>query len=172
VVVPLLAVGAMALAVAAYLFAPWKLVVDQEVNEPLPGLARGTDRASSMHDPTPAPRVVAQGRFVSHEHQTSGRVKALELGDGSRVLRIENLETSNGPDLRVWVTDSEVLTGRAGWFVFDDGRHVDLGPLRGNLGNQNYAVPAGVDLDQLRAVSIWCRRFHVSFGAAELGSQP
>lgn len=169
---PLVLVGAALLAVVAYLFAPWKLVVDEVVDEPPPSsgsAGRPPAGQGSAERSTPGRlEVVAAGRFVSHEHTTTGRVRVLELDDGTRVLRIEGLATSNGPDLRVWLSDAEVVDGRAGWFVFDDGRHVDLGALRGNLGSQNYPVPAQVDLDELQSVSIWCRRFHVSFGAAEL----
>lgn len=91
--------------------------------------------------------------------------------DGSgwhRVLRLEDLDTSNGPLLKVWLTDALVRAGKDGWYVFDDGRHVDLGPLKGNKGSQNYALPTEVELSQYHSVSIWCARFHVSFGAAEL----
>jgi hypothetical protein len=84
------------------------------------------------------------------------------------VLRIVNLDTSNGPDLRVWLADAPVREGRAGWFVFDNGTHVDLGELKGNVGSQNYAIPAGVNLRTMRSVSIWCARFRVSFGAVAL----
>ena len=84
------------------------------------------------------------------------------------MLRLEGLDTSNGPDLHVWLTDAPVLEGRAGWFVFDDGAFVDLGELRGNQGDANYPLPADVDLEDLTSVSIWCERFAVSFGAAEL----
>jgi hypothetical protein len=52
--------------------------------------------------------------------------------------------------------------------VFDDGRYRSLGQLKGNHGNQNYVIPTGLDLAGLRSVSIWCNRFNVSFGAAEL----
>jgi hypothetical protein len=114
------------------------------------------------------PVTLLAGRFVSHEHGTSGSAQVLRLADGSRVLRIKNLDTSNGPDLRVWLTDAPVRQGRAGWFVFDDGKHVDLGELKGNVGNQNYAIPAGADLQSLSSVSIWCARFRVSFGAVAL----
>ena len=92
----------------------------------------------------------------------------LRLGDGSRVLRIEGLETSNGPDLHVWLTDQPVIEGTAGWHVFDDGRYVELGPLKANNGNQVYDVPPGTDLTGLISVTIWCKRFAVSFGAARL----
>jgi hypothetical protein len=52
--------------------------------------------------------------------------------------------------------------------VFDDGDHHDLGEIKGNRGNQNYELPDGLDLDRFRSVSLWCDRFDVSFGAAEL----
>lgn len=113
--------------------------------------------------------VVAAGEFVSHEHETSGTARVISLPDGSRVLRLVELDTSNGPALHVWITDAPVLPGNDGWFVFDDGEHVDLGSLKGNLGSQNYPIPPSVDLAALHSVSIWCERFRVSFGAAELG---
>jgi hypothetical protein len=89
--------------------------------------------------------------------------------DGSHLLELVDLSTSNGPDLRVWLSDQPVLAGRQGWRVFDDGQRVELGRLKGNQGNQAYAIPAGTDLDELQSVAIWCKRFAVSFGAAPLG---
>jgi hypothetical protein len=61
-----------------------------------------------------------------------------------------------------------VRAGRDGWHVFDDGAYVSLGTLKGNLGNQVYPIPARADLSKLTSISIWCDRFDVSFGAAEL----
>ncbi|MEN3269610.1 MAG: hypothetical protein V7646_6504 [Pseudonocardia sp.] len=84
------------------------------------------------------------------------------------MLRLENLDTSDGPDLHVWLSDAPVIPGGDGWHVFDDGRHVDLGELKGNLGSSNYPIPADVDLAQLASVSVWCERFAVSFAAAAL----
>ena len=119
--------------------------------------------------PEPAgPRTLARGDLISHEHTTSGSATVLRLADGSHVLRLENLDTSNGPDLRVWLTDAPVKEGKAGWGVFDDGKYVSLGKLKGNKGDQNYVLPAGTDPAEYTSVSIWCDRFNVSFGAAEL----
>jgi hypothetical protein len=61
-----------------------------------------------------------------------------------------------------------VKEGQAGWHVFDDGEYVSLGKLKGNKGSQNYTLPDGIDLARYTSVSIWCDRFDVSFGAAEL----
>ncbi len=163
-------------AVSGYLFQPWKLWTDEVVNEPLPVVAGDTPAGGSRDRGSGAPgqpdpiEALAEGTLVSHEHATSGTARLLRLPDGALVLRIEDLTTTNGPQLRVWLTDAPLIGGRQGWFLFDDGRHLDLGPLKGNIGDQNYAIPATVDLRGLHSLSIWCARFHVSFGAAELGS--
>lgn len=81
---------------------------------------------------------------------------------------LENLATSDGPDLRVWLTDQPVKAGHDGWYVFDDGLYVEVGALKANRGNQVYDVPAGTDLGRITSVTIWCKRFSVSFGAAPL----
>jgi len=119
-------------------------------------------------DPKPKRTVTAQGAFISHEHPTAGTARIITLEDGSRVLRLVGLDTDNGPDLKVWLAAAPVLEGRDGWFVFDDDEYLSLGPLKGNKGNQNYPIPADADISDLTSVTIWCERFSVSFGAAEL----
>lgn len=162
---------AIVLSVALYLFQPWRLFTNRAVDESLPTESTSAPSQTGTGEPTePAsgPRTLATGSFITHEHDTSGTVKVVELADGKRVLRLENLKTSDGPDLRVWMSDQKVKPGTAGWRVFDDGKYVELGPLKGNEGNQNYAIPEGTDIDELSSVTIWCKRFSVSFGAAAL----
>ena len=160
-----LAAGVVVLTVGLALFQPWKLWVDQTVDE-APIVAIPPAAADGI---TPGgPSVLARGTLISHEHDTTGTVQVVQAADGSRYLRLENLNTSNGPLLKVWLTDAPVKPGKDGWGVFDDGRYADLGALKGNKGSQNYALPADVNLARYRSVSIWCARFHVSFGAAEL----
>ncbi|WP_442807174.1 DM13 domain-containing protein [Streptomyces sp. NBC_01294] len=113
---------------------------------------------------------VARGTLISHEHSTTGAAELIRLPDGSHTLRLVNLDTRNGPDLRVWLADAPVKEGVAGWRVFDDGKYVSLGKLKGNKGDQNYPVPAGVNVADYTSISIWCDRFDVSFGAASLTS--
>jgi hypothetical protein len=177
-------VGVLVVAVAGggfglYWFQPWKLWQDETVREALPEVAAAASTppagepseapSGATATPPPAgPTTLASGELISHEHATSGTVKFVRLADGSHVVRLEGLDTSNGPDLHVWLTDAPVKEGRAGWHVFDDGRYVDLGKLKGNKGSQNYAVPEDVDPSRYTSVSIWCDRFDVSFGAAEL----
>lgn len=187
----LLAVGTVVFAIGLVLFEPWKLWVDETVVEALPAAAAGPV-AGAVVEPAatavPAVEPVAEpaagpaagpkapagpvveyrGSLISHEHETSGTVRVLRLADGSRVLRLEDLDTSNGPDLKVLLSDAAVRPGKPGWHVFDDGVNRSLGSLKGNKGSQNYVIPAGVDVTAFRSVSIWCDRFNVSFGAAEL----
>ena len=151
-----LLVGTAVVAAAAlwYLFRPDALVISKTVNEPLPA-AMAADE----------PVKLAGGRFHSNAHETNGLVTIFRLPDGRRVLRLTQFATSNGPDVRVYLVaagdvQDEAAAKQAGF--------VDLGALKGNIGDQNYDVPAGLDLSRYRAVSIWCRRFSVNFGAAPL----
>jgi hypothetical protein len=151
-----------------YWFAPWKLWTNHRVNDALPAVAtqpvptRPVQAAHRDH----GPQLLARGEFISHEHSTHGTASIVRLPSGKRVLAIADLRTSEGPVVKVWLTDQKVTED--GWHVFDDGIHVDLGSLKGNLGNQLYPIPDNADLSALRSVTIWCDRFDVSFGAAQL----
>jgi hypothetical protein len=173
VVLAAAAIAAVLLVAALLVFEPWKLVVDRTVDE-APPAAAATDPGPAVPAERDAaePVVLARGELISHEHPSSGSVVLLELPDGSRVLRLEDLDTSDGPLLKVWLTDAPVIEGRDGWYVFDDGVVVDLGELKGNVGSSNYPVPADADLGALTSVSVWCERFAVSFAAAELVPEP
>lgn len=170
--IPLVLLTALVVAVGLYLFQPWRIFTSSTVVEDVPVAAAPAGSPSGPSDPPSAvaPRELARGELISHEHASSGSVKILELSDGSRILRFEGLDTSDGPDLRVWLSDAPVIQGTAGWHVFDDGAHLDLGALKANKGDQNYAIPADADLAGYGSVSIWCARFAVSFAAAELKS--
>lgn len=183
-----IAIAAMAvILVAAWYFQPWRLFTNVSVTESIPtasALQQAEDEppkaasAEATADETTEesaqevlptfPLVLAEGSFISHEYATTGTVQIIELESGERFLRIEGLDTSDGPELEVWITDAPVIEGLDGWRVFDDGNYLSLGPLKGNLGDQNYEIPEGVELSNFSSVSIWCVRFSVSFGAAEL----
>jgi len=169
-------VAAVGLVVAALLFQPWLLFVNVEVDDALPSVPTSAPSPSAPSAPSAAPTPTAEpqpvqlsaGELVSHEHETTGSARIIQNPDGSRVLALENLSTSSGPDLRVWLAATPVVPGFDGWFLADDGAYVDLGALKGNLGNQVYEIPADVDLGQYPSVYVWCAQFAVSFGAASL----
>ncbi|MFM9275192.1 DM13 domain-containing protein [Pseudarthrobacter sp. NKDBFgelt] len=180
--------AAIAVAVGLYLFQPWRIFTSSTVTEDIPAAApaavpsqestaepsapaaSATPAAPAPPAAPAAPRELATGQLISHEHASSGTVRILELSDGSRILRLEGLDTSDGLDLKVWLSDAPVIEGVAGWHVFDDGAYLDLGALKANKGDQNYEIPAATVLGDYNSVSIWCARFAVSFAAAELNT--
>jgi hypothetical protein len=164
--------GVLAAAAGVAWFQPHKLLINQRVDEALPVASTPTSGASGAGPGGPRtrlsgaePTILSTGPFRSLGHTTSGRAVALELADGRRVLRLEELRTSNGPDLFVYLSAAATDAPRD---TFDDD-FVSLGRLRANRGSQNYMIPAGVSLDRFRSVVIWCRRFTYAFGAAALG---
>jgi len=116
--------------------------------------------------PATEPVVLASGTFVDGEHTTTGTATIFQLPDGSRVLRLENFSTSDGPDVDVALSDQ--TAGGDEWGKYDDGRYLGLGDLKGTDGNQNYEIPADADLSGLTSVVIWCDRFNVAFGTAAI----
>lgn len=156
----------IALAIGAVIFKPWLIFVDTEINDEIPVATPAT--GPSGRSPVAGPIVLSRGQFINHEHDTSGTVAVIEKSDGSRVVAIENLATTTGPDVHVWLSAGEVIPGIAGWRTAGSAAHVDLGQIKGNRGNQVYAIPAGTDLADYGAVVLWCVQFSVSFGAAAL----
>ena len=164
-----------------YAFRPERLFVNQTVNESLDApaamtTANETSAMSSATESSPmsavseapmagSPAIVASGDFHDGSHETAGKATIHQYSDGRRVLRLTGFHTSNGPDVQVLLlaaqdaTDNETIT-KAGF--------VHVGALKGNVGDQNYDLPANVDLAKHRAVTIWCRRFGVNFGTAPL----
>ena len=113
-----------------------------------------------------APEILTifSGDFVPHAHPAEGQAIVLTDGTAQRFLRFENFATDNGPDLNVYLSNSSADAGNG---TFDDD-FIDLGDLKGNIGPQNYEIPEDVDLSVYDTVVIWCVRFGVSFGAADL----
>ncbi len=113
--------------------------------------------------PAETPTVLATGTFMDADnfHKGSGTATLYTLADGSNVVRLEDFEVTNGPDLHVLLSTSDDPAA-------DLGEYVDLGSLKGNVGNQNYEIPAGVDVSLYQSVIIYCEPFHVLFASAIL----
>ena len=147
-------VVAVAVFVAWYAFRPERLVVNRHVDEAMPTAQGGL-----------SVQPLESGQFYSILHPTEGTATIYQMGDGTRVLRLTSFSTSNGPDVHVYMVAADdakdaATVQRAGF--------VDLGVIKGNIGDQNYTLGTDLDLGKYRAVSIWCKRFSVNFGAAAL----
>jgi len=139
---------------AWFAFRPEGLFIDRPVEEGMP-----TAKAGASLEP------VASGVFHGVAHPTNGTATIYQTGDRNRVLRFTNFRTTNGPNVHVYMVAADDATDnasvrRAGF--------IDLGPIKGNVGDQNYAFGADVDLSKYRAVSVWCQRFSLNFGTAPL----
>ena len=157
----LIAAALVAGGIGWWLFRPERIFINQAVDEAFP------ETAAAASAPA-APKVLLSGHFHGVAHKTGGMAAIHQLADGRRVLRFSEFETSNGPDVQVYLVaaadanDSDTVKN-AGF--------LHLGALKGNSGDQNYDVPADADLNRHRAVTVWCRRFGVNFGTAPLTPQ-
>ena len=155
----LILAGLFVLGTGWLVFRPEKLFVNKTVNETLPAQ---TVTVSNMQ------RVLLAGGFHGVAHETKGTATVYQLNDGKRVLRFTDFETSNGPDVQIYLgmasdaKDNATVTN-AGFY--------SLGPIKGNRGDQNYELPADLDLAKYHSVTVWCRRFGVNFATAPLAQQ-
>jgi len=143
----------IALVAGWYWFRPERLFTNRQVNEAFP-----TTSESSA-------QILESGTFHSGTHPTEGTATIYRIENGSRVLRFTNFKTSNGPDVHIYMVAAEDATDDASVL---NAAFVDLGVMKGNIGDQNYALGADLDLAKYRTVSVWCKRFSKNFGAAPL----
>jgi hypothetical protein len=136
-----------------YLFRPELLFVNQTVNEALPGASQSAKMVETF----------GKGTFASQAHETKGTAEVVEV-DGKRYVQLKDFHTSNGPDVRIYLVKSSNTDAGE---VLKSG-FVDLGSIKGNIGDQSYEIPSDVNLDEHQVVSVWCKRFSVGFGAAKL----
>jgi Electron transfer DM13 len=153
-------------AVAAGAYLASQTLIDDVVDENVvTARAQPSSRqpgAPADRSPTPDNVLLAGGSFESLEHSTTGVAQVIETPERRRFLTLTRFETDNGPDLRVYLSTADASQDSPGE------EFEDLGGLKGNIGNQQYELPPGVDLERLTKVIVWCRAFSVGFGAAGL----
>jgi hypothetical protein len=166
--IPVVGTLASCAAVGAFAFY-WTTIRDDTVSESVAtGVkASAVRKATTSGTPTagPEPKVNverASGPFRSLAHETTGAAAIVDLAEGGRRLTLTDLQTDNGPDLFVYL-----VPGPSNADGSVDGG-VSLGRLKGNIGTQQYDVPADADIAGGASVVIWCRAFTVAFGAAQL----
>lgn len=188
-------IGALVIAGAVGWYLGSPLFIDKTVDEPFPSFPtpeeiaqmsvaeRDAARekamagaaampAKAMAEAMPAagsasPVLERSGTFRDADdlHKGTGEAKLYALPAGGHLVRLENLDVTNGPDLYVYLAKHADVRQAAD---VSDGGYLSLGRLRGNKGNQNYPVPAGTDVSQYKSVVIWCRLFGVLFSPATL----
>lgn len=90
-------------------------------------------------------------------HNVEGAAKVIPVESGAQILRLENFKATNGPDLYVYLSNDKSASD-----------FINVGRLKGNVGNQNYEIPIGSDLSKYNTVLIWCRAFSFLFGSAQI----
>jgi len=182
-------VGALGLVIAFLAFRPDKIFIDDTVDESLTDAFVSVDTGSvtsttvpsrnteasagstTATDPSPespaepaSPSTLSTGEFVGIDHRAAGTAAVYEQ-DGKFVLRFEDdTDIQNGPDLFIWLLPTDAYSGGI------PTEYIDLGRIKGNVGGQNYELPAAYSPDVHQLVLVWCRRFSVPFAAASLTS--
>lgn len=154
-----LVIGAVVALSAWYAFRPEKLFTSEKVSESFPG---ETAVAASA-----APVSLGAGRFHGVAHESQGLASIYQLPDGKKVIRLTEFKTSNGPQLRLYLTSVADATDSETVKIAEI---LDLGALKGNEGDQNYDIPAGTDLTKYKSATVWCARFGVNFATAPIAS--
>jgi hypothetical protein len=186
---PIVGIGTIVAIVGFLAFRPDKLFVDDVVDESL-GAAFATESSAAPpvttttvaqtsgstapSNPTtttmpaplttqpPGPVVISTGAFFGIDHAATGTATVYEQ-DGTYVLRFEDdTDIQNGPDLFIWLLADDEYSGG------EPSGYIDLGKIKGNVGGQNYELPAEFDPDVHKYVLVWCLRFSVPFAAAPL----
>jgi len=166
--------------------------IDNQVNEPLPtavveanpvpavaetnptaqvveGQSQSTFEAAPTESaPTVTEQVILKGDFYNLGYDGAGEAAVYQLADSSRILRLQNFSVDNGPDLYVYLVPIDPVPNASG---SDIPGYYSLDRLKGNIGDQNYELPADLDLSQYKSVVIWCQAFAVPFAAAPLTAQ-
>ncbi len=153
-------------------------VVDEETTDEMNDVMESENIAVEVVTSEPMPEPVdtaaaantvvtlVEGMFVDRSHPGTGTAKVLNDGSEQRFLRFDPFATDNGPDLFVYLTRADAAADAGAFGV--NGDFVNLGRLKGNVGEQNYEIPVDVDLAEFATVVVWCDRFSVAFTAADL----
>ena len=136
------------IAIAYWLISPiWRV---KQVNDVVPSSVVNTNAQKNTETKMPS------GSFMKSAHDVSGTASVIDTGT-EKILRFENFETINGPDLRIYLATDNTSK-----------EYIDLGTIKGTKGNINYIIPPNTDLKKYSHVLVWCRSFSVLFSEAVL----
>ena len=175
VLLTLIIIGIIVLAIAWYLISPAFKTIEADEESPLvirdsmltmtdeekaefnSAVDKMKDEVKEMSENMPPNvEIIAEGNFIERAHEVEG--KALLINDnGKLILRFEDFETINGPDLHIYLASN-----------LGDDNYIDLGKIKATKGNVNYEIPVGTDTTKYNKVLVWCEPFRVLFSYAEL----
>ncbi len=127
--------------------------------------AAGVTAQAGEPMPGGSPTALQRGNFVGRDdfHRGEGTATIYRM-EQELFLRFDAFKVTNGPDLHVILTRHPNPKTR----VDVQDAYVEVGKLKGNIGGQNYTLPAGTNLDDYKAVVIYCKPFHFVFAVATL----
>lgn len=130
----------------------------------IPSAAMQSDKAITE---SKTDTVVATGNFDRKDdvHYANGQALIVKQADGTNILRLQDLDAANGPDLYIYLSEHP---DPANSEQLHEGQDHNLGGLRATTGSFNYAIDPSVDLSKVKSVVIYCRAFSVIFSVAEL----
>ena len=158
----IITIAAVAVAIPAIVYAAGPLFINTSIDEPAPtpnAMTKGTGGEMTGEKPEIAVPATHGGKFIGAGdgiHDAKGMATVIPV-DSKNVLRLEEFQSTNGPDLYVYLASDDNAS-----------EFVNLGKLKANIGNQNYDVPVGTDLMKYNKVLIWCQQFSVLVGSAQL----
>src|SRR3989442_185709 len=134
-------------------------------------LALGLGVSSEAVAQSGQPTLLAMGQWQGADsfHQAEGTALLVRLPDGRRFVRFEDFRVTNGPDLYVYLSGHPSPRTSA---QLHEGAAFEIVRLKGNIGNQNYELPSDLDMSNVKSVAIFCKRFSVLFGSAQLIAPP
>jgi hypothetical protein len=159
----------LAIAVASAGIGYWTAFRDKTVDEDVVVATRvatmqereqGLAVQVDMPMPKPArPIKLAAGALKGADgHVASGRVTIIREPDGHRRLTLTNFDADPGPQVVVYLSPSAEKTDEV----------VELGGLKGNIGNQQYRIPDSADLTRYDTLILWCVPFTTRIAVAPL----
>ncbi len=126
-----------------------------------------SEMMEAMPEDMATAQVVSSGSLRDGDrfHLGSGQATIYSVPEGGHLLRLENIDVTNGPALVVLLSAHPDPTTRDELKGAD---YIELAKLKGNRGSQNYELPEGSDASQWQSVVIYCKPFHVIFSVAPL----
>ena len=155
------------LALGWYLLSPlWRVIEIQEAS-PLDHLSEQEiqqfqeqmkvmkDQEIIQQDIKPQATLLKQADFIANAHEVQGKALLIQQ-EGKKIIRFEDFETVNGPDLHIYLAKDVKAK-----------EYIDLGKIKATKGNVNYDVPENIDLLEYNTVLVWCQPFKVLFSYAK-----